>query len=48
MVTCLNCGTDVAEPDRTLRNNFFVIDAYTCPKCRNKFNHSKYNYKTEV
>jgi transcription elongation factor Elf1 len=37
MVKCPNCNTEVAEPDKSLKNQVFNIEAYTCKNCKHKF-----------
>jgi len=37
MVKCPNCFADVSEPDKSLNNNNFRIEAYTCKKCGHHF-----------
>jgi transposase-like protein len=38
MVVCPNCSAEIATPDRSLKNQVFNIEEYTCKKC-------KYNFK---
>jgi hypothetical protein len=38
MVKCPNCGVDIAEPDKSLKNHVFCIEVYTCKNCVCHFN----------
>ena len=37
MVKCPNCGADISEPDKSLKNNVFQIEVYTCKNCKHTF-----------
>ena len=37
MVKCPNCSTDITDPYKSLKNNVFHIEAYTCNKCNYSF-----------
>jgi hypothetical protein len=31
---CPNCGKEVTTPKKSLKNNFFYIEAYICENCK--------------
>jgi transposase-like protein len=37
MVKCPNCNTEVAGPDKSLKNQVFRIEGYTCKNCKRTF-----------
>ena len=37
MAKCPNCSVVIEEPDKSLKNNVFHIEAYTCKKCNHAF-----------
>jgi len=41
MAKCPNCGKVVDKPDKSLKNSFFNIQAYTCDKCFKHFKETK-------
>jgi DNA-directed RNA polymerase subunit RPC12/RpoP len=41
MVKCPDCGKEIEKPDRSLENQYFVVEAYTCDGCGKHFNLQK-------
>jgi hypothetical protein len=37
MIKCPNCSADVAEPDKSLKNQVFHIESFTCKNCKHNF-----------
>jgi len=37
MVKCPHCSEEVAEPDKSLKNNVFCVESYTCKNCSHRF-----------
>jgi transposase-like protein len=37
MVKCPNCSAEVEEPDKSLKNQMFQIEGYTCKNCKQNF-----------
>jgi len=37
MVKCPNCSAEVAEADKSLKNQVFRIECYTCKNCKHNF-----------
>jgi transposase-like protein len=37
MVKCPNCIAEVMEPNKSLKNQVFHIEGYTCKNCKHNF-----------
>ncbi len=37
MAKCPNCGKELSKPNKSLKNKFFHIEAYTCDGCGTNF-----------
>jgi hypothetical protein len=37
LVKCPKCNEEVEQPCKSLKNNAFHIEAYTCKNCQNNF-----------
>jgi len=43
LAKCPTCGKNVSKPDKTLKNNSFCIESYTCENCKTKFKKTNYS-----
>ena len=37
MVKCSKCSAEVTKPNKSLKNQVFNIEAYTCKNCKHNF-----------
>ena len=49
MVKCPKCCEEVAEPNKSLKNQVFNIEAYRCKKCKHNFKvMTEFIFSTEI
>ena len=49
MVSCPNCGEDVEKPKKSLKNQVFNIEAYSCKSCKKNFKViTEFIFSTEI
>ena len=49
MVKCPKCSKEVEEPEKSLKNQVFNIEAYTCKNCKKNFKvMTEFIFSTEI